>query len=188
MEQPKTRICKKCGEEKPLEEFCKDKAYKFGYIHTCKYCKSNYDRKYRQENLEKVRDVRRKHYQKNREKELERSRKYRQENSEKVRGVQRKYRQENSEKVRGVQRKYRQENSEKVRGVQRKYRQENQEKLIEGSRKYRESNPEKMKINNVIKTLKEQTGLTKDEIPEELIQYKLLTRELNQKIKEHGTS
>ena len=158
MEQPKTRICKKCGEEKPLEEFCKDKAYKFGYIHTCKYCKSNYDRKYRQENLEKVRDVRRKHYQKNREKELERSR------------------------------KYRQENSEKVRGVQRKYRQENQEKLIEGSRKYRESNPEKMKINNVIKTLKEQTGLTKDEIPEELIQYKLLTRELNQKIKEHGTS
>ena len=143
MEQPKTRVCKKCGEEKPLDEFCKNKAYKFGYIHTCKYCKSNYDRKYRQENREKVRGVQRKHYQKNRE---------------------------------------------KARGVQRKYRQENQEKLIEGSRKYRESNPEKMKINNVIKTLKEQTGLTKDEIPEELIQYKLLTRELKQKIKNHGTS
>ena len=33
-----TRVCRKCGQEKPLSEFVKDKTCALGYSHTCKQC------------------------------------------------------------------------------------------------------------------------------------------------------
>ena len=40
------RICKKCGEEKELEEFVKDKRKKHGYEWRCKDCKNKYNREW----------------------------------------------------------------------------------------------------------------------------------------------
>ena len=32
------RVCQKCGEEKPIEEFSKDSRIKSGYLWKCKMC------------------------------------------------------------------------------------------------------------------------------------------------------
>lgn len=69
-----TRVCRKCGQEKPLEEFVKDKTRELGYSYTCKHCRREHACKYRADNHEKV---------------LERTRKWRVDNPEKVRETRR---------------------------------------------------------------------------------------------------
>jgi len=38
------RVCKKCGIEKPLEDFTKSTIMKLGRVHTCRNCKNDYQR------------------------------------------------------------------------------------------------------------------------------------------------
>lgn len=54
-----TRMCRKCGQEKPLSEFVKNKTCALGYSHTCK-CNAERNRKWRAANPEKVREYNRK--------------------------------------------------------------------------------------------------------------------------------
>lgn len=72
-----TRVCRKCGQEKPLSEFVKDKTCALGYSHTCKQCNAKRNRKWRAANPEKV---------------LECKRKWRAANPEKIREYNRKWR------------------------------------------------------------------------------------------------
>lgn len=55
-----TRVCRKCGQEKPLSEFVKDKTCALGYSHTCKQCNAERNRKWRAANPEKVLECNRK--------------------------------------------------------------------------------------------------------------------------------
>jgi len=70
------KTCSKCGVEKELSEFDRDKSRSSGFDHRCKVCASEKNRKWRAENPEKVR---------------EKNRKWRAENPEKVRELRRKY-------------------------------------------------------------------------------------------------
>lgn len=72
-----TRVCRKCGQEKPLEEFAKNKECVLGHSHICKQCKAERNRKWRAANPEKVLEYKRKRYAANPEKVLERNRKWR---------------------------------------------------------------------------------------------------------------
>lgn len=72
-----TRVCRKCGQEKPLSEFVKDKTCALGYSHTCKQCNAERNRKWRAANPGKVRECKRKRYAANPEKVLEYNRKWR---------------------------------------------------------------------------------------------------------------
>lgn len=72
-----TRVCRKCGQEKPLSEFVKDKTCALGYSHTCKQCNAERNRKWRAANPEKIREYKRKRYAANPEKVLEYNRKWR---------------------------------------------------------------------------------------------------------------
>lgn len=72
-----TRVCRKCGQEKPLSEFVKDKTCALGYSHTCKQCNAERNRKWRAANPEKVREYNRKWCAANPEKVLEYNRKWR---------------------------------------------------------------------------------------------------------------
>lgn len=72
-----TRVCRKCGQEKPLSEFVKDKTCALGYSHTCKQCNAGRNRKWRAANPGKVRECKRKRYAANPEKVLEYNRKWR---------------------------------------------------------------------------------------------------------------
>lgn len=103
-----TRVCRKCGQEKPLEEFAKNKGCVLGRTHTCKQC------------------------------EAERYRKWRAANSEKRWEYNRKWRAANPEKIREIHHKWREANTEKERQRYRKWYAANTEKLLEMKRKYRE--------------------------------------------------
>ena len=133
-----TRVCRKCGQEKPLEEFAKNKECVLGHSHICKQCKAEQSRKWHAANPEKARENNRKYRAANPEKTREYNRKYRAANPEKCREQFRKYRAANPEKCREQFRKYRAANPEKCRERSRKYRAANPEKTREYNRKYRE--------------------------------------------------
>ena len=118
-----TRVCRKCGQEKPLEEFVKDKTRELGYSYTCKHCRREHACKYRADNHEKV---------------LERTRKWRVDNPEKVREYDRKYRADNHEKILEYGRKHYAENSERYNKYSRKWQAANPEKVRETRRYMRE--------------------------------------------------
>ena len=81
-------------------------------------------------------EYKRKYYQDNKEKLA----KYRQDNKEKRVEYNKKYRQNNKEKKVEYDKKYRQDNKEKIA----KYRQDNKEKIVESLKKYRQNNKEKL--------------------------------------------
>lgn len=56
-----TRVCRKCGQEKPLEEFAKNKGCVLGRTHTCKQCEAERYRKWRAANTEKLLEMKRKY-------------------------------------------------------------------------------------------------------------------------------
>ena len=78
MKPPLTRVCKKCGEKKPLDEFTKGKACKFGRTRECKDCNRERGRKWRETNPE----YHHKWREANREYLLEMGRKWRETNPE----------------------------------------------------------------------------------------------------------
>ena len=102
-----TRVCRKCGQEKPLEEFAKDKECVLGHSHICKQCKAERNRKWRAANPEKVREYDRKWCAANPEKVLEYKRKRYAANPEKAREYKRKRYAANPEKVLEYNRKWR---------------------------------------------------------------------------------
>ena len=116
-----TRVCRKCGQEKPLEEFAKNKECVLGHSHICKQCKAEQSRKWHAANFEKARENNRKWHAANFEKARERHRKWRAANLEKCREYARKYYAANSEKARESVRKWRAANLEKYRANASKY-------------------------------------------------------------------
>ena len=65
----KTKVCRKCGEEKRLSEFYEHPQMADGHLNKCKECKIEYQRQYRLENHEKVCAYDRKRYQRPERKE-----------------------------------------------------------------------------------------------------------------------
>ena len=150
-----TRICRKCGQEKPLSEFVKDKTCALGHGYTCKQCRRERLRKYRAANLEK---------------ERERHRKYRAANLEKRREYNRKWRAANPEKERELRRKYHAANPEKERERCRKWNAANPEKRQEYNRKYLEELTDSYLIGQLKKT---HLPITPETIDYKRIQLKL---------------
>ena len=71
-----TKVCTKCGIEKPLDEFCKSSHNSSGHSPRCKQC----DKEYRNENKERTKEYN-KLYKKEHEEELRLKNKlYREEN------------------------------------------------------------------------------------------------------------
>lgn len=100
-----TRVCRKCGQEKPLEEFAKNKECVLGHSHICKQCKAEQFRKWHAANFEKAREKHRKWRAANLEKAREKHRKWRAANLEKYRANASKYYAANLEMYRAYDRK-----------------------------------------------------------------------------------
>ena len=96
-----TRICSKCGKEKPetTEYFHRDKSFRAGLYTICKECKNKAGRRWRAENSEKVREKNRRLKAENPEKNREAVRRWQAKNPEKVREANRRWRAENPEKA-----------------------------------------------------------------------------------------
>ena len=71
------KTCTKCKEEKPFSAFSKNRSTKDGLSCHCKTCKNEYNRKYKQENKELIRESNRKYHQENKVLINENKRKYR---------------------------------------------------------------------------------------------------------------
>ena len=83
------KLCKKCGLEKPKEDFNWQNKAKGKLFYICRECKKEYDQKHYQENKEQVREHQRKYREQNKEKERKSFQKYYQENKEKFREYER---------------------------------------------------------------------------------------------------
>jgi hypothetical protein len=93
------KTCAKCGIEKPLDEFYKDKTVKDGHRNKCKSCILECNKKWYLENPERVKALKKKWYL---------------ENTEKVRAYDKKWCLENSEKEKKRHKKWCLENPEKL--------------------------------------------------------------------------
>lgn len=93
----KTKVCRKCGEEKPIEEYYVHKQMTDGHLNICKECTKKRVAIHRQKNIEKIKE-----YDRNRPNKADRyktNRKYHKENAEKCKQYQKKWRRENRKKV-----------------------------------------------------------------------------------------
>ena len=149
--------CSRCKEFKVIEAFHKNKSRKDGRAWECKACKKEHNRKYRQENPEKI---------------AERKHKYYKENFEKIAEQKRKYKQENFEKIAEYNRKYKQENFEKYTEYSRKYKQKNPEKIMELDREYNRKYRQELRPYYLNHLIRSQTGLPAADVPPEFLDIK----------------
>ncbi len=105
----RTRVCTKCGGEKPEtdEYFYRNKACRGGINTICKVCAKEKSGRWRAENPEKVR---------------ERNRRWQVENPEKLRESRKRWRAKNIEKAKEAEKRWRAENPEKQREKYRRRR------------------------------------------------------------------
>lgn len=94
------KICKKCGEQKPVTEFGKHAIGRDGLRSVCRECNNNSFAEYYAENPEKVNAATAKWRANNPEKERSTDAKWRAENPEKVKAAKAKYRSANLESFR----------------------------------------------------------------------------------------
>ena len=57
-----TKVCTECGQEKPIEDFHRDKHCRDGYCTRCKLCRTAYTAKWRRANRDHVRAYSRNYY------------------------------------------------------------------------------------------------------------------------------
>ena len=112
--------CSKCGIQKPLVEFYRDKSRKDGHGSHCKSCTNQQIAQYRVENKEKIAKRNARYYEENKEKIAEKNARYRAENKEKIA----QYRVENKEKILEQAARYYEENKEKIAEKNARYYEE----------------------------------------------------------------
>lgn len=93
----KTKVCRKCGQEKSIDDFYVHKQMSDGHLNICKECTKKRIEIHRKNNIEKIRE-----YDRNRPNVCDRYEKnkiYRQNNTEKIKQYKRKWKTKNKEKV-----------------------------------------------------------------------------------------
>ena len=147
------KICKKCGNEKILDDFSKCKSSKDGYFSYCKLCKKEIDSDY---------------YSKNKVKVCSKVKEYRNSNKD-ILSVKKK--------------SYSIENAEYISKWQKQYRLENHEKLKEYHkvkiRKYRKNNPALFAWRNILYNTLRRLGRSKEGNTIDIVGYSALDLKLH---------
>jgi hypothetical protein len=112
------KVCKICNIEKDISEYSKDSSMKFGCTSICKSCRKIKDKKYRDENKEKLSVMRKAEYQRN----IENKKAYRLKTKDKMKEYWREYNLKNRESKREYHKKWVQENKEHVKEYADKYK------------------------------------------------------------------
>lgn len=140
-----TKVCKKCGIEKPIDDFNKTQ-------NQCKVCEKEYKREYYQKNKEKVQKKVSEYRENNREKVLETNRKYKENHRQLLRDKAKKYYYDNREEILenhkdymiDYSKKYYEDNKEELKIKKRQYQKENAGKIKEYRKIYEEKNRNKI--------------------------------------------
>ena len=115
-----TKKCSKCGEVKPIGDFCKCKRYKDGHQCACKECA----KQYYEENKERITEWHKLYYEENNKTIAEQHKQYYEENKEKIAEKGKQYRDMRAEPFRDEFFKQLEEDDQ----VLRKLREENEKK------------------------------------------------------------
>jgi hypothetical protein len=121
--EAETKVCSKCGEEKPLDGFSVSARCRGGYVSRCKKCKAEYTKQYVKLNREKVRESASALRVRNKEKIKEENRIYYLKNKEKAAS----YRLQNKDKIKEQKRLWRLKNIDKRQTDQHLWRQKNRD-------------------------------------------------------------
>lgn len=89
------KTCSKCREVKPISEFHKNKSHKDDHANQCKNCRIEEKKRYRENNLERIRERDRTYRKNNPEKEIN----WRENNRENIKKYNRIYYENNSEEI-----------------------------------------------------------------------------------------
>ena len=165
-----TKICKKCGIEKPINEFWKYKSNNKEYFYnSCKECMKNQRKEYRKnnkdkisnkqkqfyiENKDKITKYKQEYYQRNKDKILEKGKEYYKNNKDYINKRNKKWAENNKEKVLKYQKEYRKNNAERISIVCKEYRNKHKERKKEIDRKYYEEH--KNNIDFILKKKEKQ--------------------------------
>jgi hypothetical protein len=141
--------CNKCGQEKSLDFYRKNKSNKDGHDCVCKSCRSDVGKKYREENQDRIKEW----YSNNRERLLECKKEYRQKNIERVKELDRKYHESHKVERCEYSKEYRRLNKEKIKA----YYVANKDKIVLKNKKWRKENPETFKRLKLNRTARKQT-------------------------------
>jgi 5-methylcytosine-specific restriction endonuclease McrA len=117
-----TKKCNKCGKVKLVVHFPKDKQKKDGLYPDCKICHNKYNKKWCDNNREKVRETVRRWKKNNPEKVREESRIYWENNREKHSENSRNWYNNNRKKLPPIRAAWRKNNPDKVRAIKHRYR------------------------------------------------------------------
>ena len=123
------KTCITCNEEKELNEFTKN-------LNRCKECISDYNKKYRENNKEKLSKNAKDYYNENKDSYKEYYNEYKILNKENISLRNKKYREENKEYYEDYIKKYFNKNKEEILEKRRIYRYDNRDKLIEIQKEY----------------------------------------------------
>ena len=123
-----TKVCNKCGVEKPLTEFSFDRATN-KFINTCKACKVL---------------VARQNYLNNKEAKLAYAQEYREANKDKIDEYQANYRVENAEQRREYSRQYNKDHQAEISVKRKAYRQEHRDEFRERDKEYARTHKEQI--------------------------------------------
>lgn len=116
------KTCSTCGETKAIELFRPNR-------NQCRVCWNETKKRWKQKNKYKVKKSNRKYVENNYERVLESNRKSKQKHKEKIRLARQKYREKNREKLKEQNRKYYTKNKELIRIKSSKYYQDNKERI-----------------------------------------------------------
>jgi len=105
-----TKKCIKCGIEKPLSEYHKDKQNKDGYRTQCKSCVKEYQRlnrdsinsynkEYKRENKDSISVYKKEYYQQNKDSIITRSKEYYQQNKDSISDYKKEHYQQNKDSI-----------------------------------------------------------------------------------------
>ena len=148
-----TKICSKCGIEKPINEYRKSGKYFRG---ECKACEKESRKKWRENNKEHIREYAKQYKEINGEKIKQTNKIWREKNIDKIKEYEknnrlkrneqaRKWAKNNREKINAYKRKNYIKNKEKFKNISSKNYEKFKEKIKERSKKYRDEHKEKYK-------------------------------------------
>lgn len=138
-----TRTCAKCGIEKPIAEFNRNKSKTGGRNYECRSCCVEYRKAYRSANKEKLKLADAEHYAKNKQRVAETVAAYRKANADRLKASVAEYRAANLATIDAYQAEYR-----------KRYKNENPEKYAACKKAWAKANPEAVRLKEYRRRVK----------------------------------
>jgi hypothetical protein len=139
-----TKVCSKCGIEKPFCEFYKDGQKKDGLSSSCKICVNNRVKIYKEKNPDKLKQTKQNEYLKNIEKYRNNHKEWKNKNPDYTINYSKSYYDENKKQLLEKQKKYYKSNKDSILKKCQEYVKNNREKTSKNQKEYRDKNKERL--------------------------------------------